>query len=458
MTRAGDESYPERTTTAASDRGVRVAAALDEYWESIRSGREIDEVQFLATHSDLAAELRVQIAVIRAMDALGGNEPRSALPPDAGHHSNPTIPGYKLGAEIHRGGQGVVYEAVQASTGRRVAVKVCHARSSSRDDELARFRREVEVLAGLCHPNIVTIHDYGAVEDCHYYAMEFIAGEPLDRWCDRWRSMGSPRELGDSIAARVAVFAKVGDAVHAAHLRGVIHRDLKPGNVRVSESGEPYVLDFGLAKLFAVEEDAAELTQTGQFIGSVPWSAPEQVDGGAARVDLRTDVYALGVMLYRGLTGRHPYDVSGSIRRVFEQIVSVEPLRPSALVPAIRGDLDVIVLKCLRKPPAERYQSADDLSRDLRHYLAGEPIEARRGSLAYLFRRRLWQRRVELAIATLAMLVVGMVCGWYWSARRAAIAAELKEEANLLGAGRLVTPRETFFWRDPFLSRPTPKR
>jgi tetratricopeptide (TPR) repeat protein/tRNA A-37 threonylcarbamoyl transferase component Bud32 len=299
---------------------------------------------------------------------------------------------------VHRGGQGVVYEAVQRSTRRRVAIKVTREGPFAGVADRARFDREVQILAQLRHSNIVAIHDSGHFAGHDYFVMDFIEGRPLDRYV----SETAGRSGAATIRAVAQLFVKVCEGVSAAHLRGVIHRDLKPGNVLVDAGGEPHILDFGLAK--HVEHDAApaaNMTVTGQFVGSLPWSSPEQA--GVDPVDVRTDVYAIGVMLYEALTGRFPYRTSGPPAQVLEAIREHEPVRPRAIRRDIDDELETIVLRCLAKDRHRRYQSAGELGRDLTHYLRGEPIDAKRDSTLYMLRKTLWRYRLAGSV------VVGLV-------------------------------------------------
>ncbi|MFN0136021.1 MAG: tetratricopeptide repeat protein [Phycisphaerae bacterium] len=308
-----------------------------------------------------------------------------------------SIPGYQIIAERQRGGQGVVYEAIQRATRRRVAIKVLHERQVGGASR-ARFEREVEILAQLRHPNIVTIHDSSQAGTRLYYVMDLIDGVAFDEF-----AAGVP----DRSPLRILpVFQKVCEAVNAAHLRGVMHRDLKPSNILVDRAGEPRVLDFGLAKsLDPSSGGSADMTETGQFLGSMMWASPEQVEAAHDRLDIRCDVYSLGVILFHSLTGQVPYPSPHTVTDVARHIRETEPLRPSAFTPAINDELETIVLKCLQKDPDRRYQSAGELGRDIGRYLAHEPIEAKRDSVIYQFRKRLRRHRAVLGVSAMIMLV-----------------------------------------------------
>ncbi|MDX2148316.1 MAG: serine/threonine-protein kinase [Planctomycetota bacterium] len=322
------------------------------------------------------------------------------------------FPGYEILKEIHRGGQGVVYQALQLATKRRVAIKVLHDNRWSGSSGRQRFEREVQILGQLNHANIVRIHDSGVTpgpSGSFYYVMDYVSGRPLDDFISTTKG-GSTKA---SIAEVVRMMIKIADAVNAAHLRGVIHRDLKPSNIRVNAEGEPIVLDFGLAKVAVpdvTEDDQPRLvTVTGQFIGSLPWASPEQAEGSTSGVDVRTDVYSLGVIMFQMLTGgKFPYEVVGNMRDVLNNIVRVEPARPSSLRRQVNDEVETIVLKCLQKEKERRYQSAGELARDLRRYLSGEPIEAKRDSVRYFIGKALRRYRYAAggAAAFAAMVVI----------------------------------------------------
>lgn len=316
------------------------------------------------------------------------------------------IPGYTVVREIHRGGQGVVYLARQDGTGRQVAIKLMREGALARASDRVRFEREIHVLAQLDNPNIVTIHDSGVVGGCAYYVMDYIAGQTLEVFVRQ-------NELG--ITETLALFAKVCSAINAAHLRGVIHRDLKPSNVRVTPEGEPHVLDFGLAKIEGVSAGESlaptQMTATGQFVGSLPWASPEQARGDSAKIDVRTDVYSLGVILYDLLTGRFPYPVTGSMPEVINRILNEAPARPGSINRQINSELDTIVLKALSKSRDQRYQTPGDLARDIERFLAGEPIEAKRDNWRYMSRKMLQRHWLGATTAFVLLAAVLLVVG-----------------------------------------------
>lgn len=379
------------------------------------------------------------------------------------------IPGYEIAREIHRGGQGVVYEALQLSTKRAVAIKVMKQGPFATLADRARFDREIETLSRLNHPNIVAVHDAGVVDGIHYFVMNYVDGAALDDAVAVLR-----RTDEGSVGAIVDLFINVCDAVHAAHLRGVIHRDLKPSNIRVDRAGAPHVLDFGLAKSTGVEAETA-MTRTGQFVGSLPWASPEQVEGVAGKIDLRTDVYSLGAILYQLLTGTPPIDVGSNLRDALDRIMFREPQRPSLVLSSSSGlrlddELDTIVLKCLSKDRERRYQSAGELSRDLRRYRSGEAIEAKRDSALYVLRKTLrrYRLRVGVAAAFLVMLVVFAVVMTFLyqrsaqlehQARQAALSASRMLGQSNVEQGRMacalgnLAEAERLLWRELFVHR-----
>ncbi|MBL8880735.1 MAG: serine/threonine protein kinase, partial [Phycisphaerales bacterium] len=399
-----------------------------------------DELERIATdaaaggdslaHLEHCADCRAAIDRIRAERALfselvGAVREGSAVPQRPAAVIE--IPGYTIYAELCRGGQGIVYRALQQSTRREVAVKVMRDGPFSGRADRARFEREVELLAQLEHPNIVAIHDSGMAAGFFYFVMDLVRGVTLDEFIagrDAAQASRSRAAHGASsanraerrlplsraeVTLRLRLFATICDAVNAAHLRGVIHRDLKPANVLVDERGTPHVLDFGLARAAARSDASLTITRTGFFVGTPLWAAPEQLDDQTGRSDLRSDVYSLGVMLYQMLTGAWPYGEARSLPEIVTAVRDVDPISPRRVRAGLDDDIETIILKCLEKDPARRYETAGAVARDVLRYLAGNAIDARRDSNWYVFRKSLNRHRRTVTATTLiaAALLIG---------------------------------------------------
>ncbi len=349
------------------------------------------------------------------------------------HTTSPPLQKYEIHNELHRGGQGVVFLATQKAARRKVAIKFLRSGPLAGSAERARFEREVQILGHIRHPAVVTIHDSGVAEGSFYYVMDYIDGLPVDEFA-RHERPEAPRALH--------IIADICDAVAAAHLRGVIHRDLKPNNILIDTEDKPHILDFGLAKLTAEDEHAAGVTQTGQFVGSLPWASPEQAEGRQADLDVRTDVYSLGVVAYQMLTGRLPYDTTGSWHDVTRRIANDAPRPMNNDGRAIDAEVETIIRKCLEKEPARRYQSAAELAADIRRHLAGEPIAARRDSAMYVLRKTLRRYRAAIIVAsgfvalfsvaavTLGVLYQSRQSEWRRAEEQTSIALEERDRAE----------------------------
>jgi WD40 repeat protein/tRNA A-37 threonylcarbamoyl transferase component Bud32 len=311
---------------------------------------------------------------------------------------------YEILREIARGGMGVVYKARQVSLNRAVALKMILAGQLADEADVRRFQLEAEAAANLDHPGIVPIFEVGQHEGQHYFSMGFVEGQSLSqRLAD---GPLPPREAA-------ALMLKVAEAIDYAHQRGVIHRDLKPGNILIDAKGHPRVTDFGLAK--RLQSDSG-LTGSGQIMGTPSYMPPEQAGGNRGEVGSVADVYALGATLYALVTGRPPFQAATPMDTVL-QVLSDEPVPPRRLNASIPRDLETICLKCLRKEPGKRYATAMSLADDLRRYLAGEPILAR--PVTRLERAVKWARRrpaiaaMSLAIALLsAGGITGILVQW----------------------------------------------
>ncbi len=329
---------------------------------------------------------------LAARDSGAGD---AAPPPDAAASSS--VSGYDLLEVIGRGGMGVVYKARQRSLGRVVAFKQVRAYLDGDPQELARFRIEAEAIAKLKHPGIVQVFDVGWRDGAPFLAMEFIDGGTLD---DRLR----PGPLPPKVAAQLV--ETIARAIEHAHAEGVIHRDLKPGNILMTRAGEPKVADFGLAKRLDIEATPGP-TRTGALIGTPSYMSPEQADGRPA--DRAVDVYALGAILYECITGRPPFQAATPLETL-EQVRREEPPRPSRLQPKIPRELQTICLKCLEKDPRRRYASAGELAEDLGRFLRGESILAR--PVGAVGRAWKWSKREPWKAALVAFGLIAVAGGF----------------------------------------------
>src|SRR5258707_10946082 len=261
---------------------------------------------------------------------------------------------YELLEQIGRGGQGVVFRARQKSLNRTVALKVINLGQWASKAHLKRFRLEAEAAARLEHPGIVPIHDVGERDGSCYFSMKFIEGGQLDEVVKR-----TPMP----IRRAVELIAKVARTVHYAHEHGILHRDIKPGNILLDQKGEPHLTDFGLARLV---ESESTVTRTMEVLGTPSYMAPEQAVGNNAAVSSTTDVYGLGAVLYQLLTGQPPF-AGGTTYETIKLLLDTEPRQPRLWNPKIDRDLSTICLKCLEKDPKRRYSSALALAEDLEH-------------------------------------------------------------------------------------------
>jgi len=346
-------------------------------------------------------------AARRAVDQAIGKPPAPGAQEADGSGWLPEhIGAYRIERRIGQGGMGVVYEALQESPRRRVAIKLLRPTEST-SERAKRFRQEAELLGRLQHPGIAQILEAGTFDLGHgpqpFFAMELVEGVDLRLYADREHL---------DVRAKLALLAKVADAVHHAHERGVVHRDLKPDNVLVDERGQPKVLDFGIARAKETSEVLSTLvTREGVLMGTLAYMAPEQLEGGV--ITARTDVFALGVLAYELLTGRLPHEIGGLELPAALHVLEKQPtVALRVLAPELRGDVDTIVTKALTREPEKRYASAAAFAADLRRHLDNLPIEARPPSRLYRFRKYARRNRSIVAIAA-TLLVAAVVSTWF---------------------------------------------
>ena len=365
-----------------------------------------------------------------------------------------TIGDFLLIRQIGSGATGIVYLAHQQHPARVVALKVLRQEFVASVVQ-RRFEIEAELLGHLHHPGIAQIYAAhpGDATTPPYIAMELVSGPPLTEFADSRRL---------SLPDRVELVALACDAVQHAHQRGVIHRDLKPGNILVNEEGQPKVLDFGVARAVGGQISLTTIeTQTGQLVGTLPYMSPEQVEAAPEAIDTRTDIHALGVILFRVLTGRLPFGHDDPpLPELARRIVQDDAPRLSAVDPALRGDLDVIVSRALAKDKERRYASAAGLANDLRRYLAGQPIAASADSAWYLLRRQIGRYRLALAASAAVAIALAALAIYanFQRVRADRVNRQVEESlsTSTIERGRLLSLTgnlpiaEEFVWRELF--------
>ena len=339
---------------------------------------------------------------------------------------------YELLEEIGRGGQGVVYRAHQKSLNRTVALKVIGLGYWATEAHLKRFRREAEAAASLDHSGIVPIYEVGEREGSCYFSMKFVEGGQLDE---------AARRAPISIRQASELIAKVARTVHYAHKHGILHRDIKPGNILLDAKGEPLLTDFGLARLVETE---STVTRTMDVLGTPSYMAPEQAVGNNAAVSSATDIYGLGAVLYQLLTGHAPF-AGGTTYETIKLLLDTEPRPPRLLNRKIDRDLSTICLKCLEKDPKRRYSSALALAEDLEHWLKHEPIRAHRTGI--FTRGRKWARR-NPSTAALITLLVALAVGLGVSVWKRVSAAPMSKSVAVLPFENLSHDPDTAYFAD----------
>lgn len=449
----------EADTEHAGD--AELAEVLDGYLAAVEAGEAVDPQRLLEEHPAVASRLRVCLAGLGLVEQEGRalrGEPRK-------EDTAPRVLGdYRLLRQIGRGGMGVVYEAEQTSLGRRVALKVLPFAATLDPRQLQRFQAEAQAAAALQHPNIVPVYAVGCEQGVHYYAMQLIEGRTLAAVIENERrpqvptpdsmpngtatqrlrpnastvassapSAATHSASASSVSAdRIREFVRLGvqaaEALDHAHRFGIVHRDIKPGNLLLDDQGRLWVADFGLA-LFRPDQ---RLTQTGDLVGTLRYMSPEQARAQRGLVDHRTDVYALGATLYELLTLRPLWD-GADTQTLLNQIALHDPVPPRRLNPAIGRDLEVILLKAVARNADERYATAQEFADDLNNFLEDRPIKARPPTVSQQFTR--WAKRhrqlVTAVLVGMVLAVVGLTIatGLVWRAltEQTRTAGELRE-------------------------------
>ena len=397
-----DARVPDSNQNMSQEHQQVLETVMAEYLEKLDSGNAPDPAAYLEAYPQLVDELST---FFRNHHWLGVNSP-----PDASSLLGAKIGPYQIEREIARGGMGVVYQAHQEGLDRRVALKLISGGVLAGKEERSRFRLEAEAAARLDHPGIISIFDIGSWRGYEYFSMAFIDGPTLQTHVDS-------RDLTYEQIANL--LRDVADAVHYAHRAGIIHRDLKPDNILINADGYPLVADFGLAK---THRGGSILTQTGQVLGTPHYMSPEQASGDRSS-DTSSDIYSLGAILYAMLTGQPPHK-GESAAQILRSLAENEPPAPRQIRKDVPVDLENICLRAMRPEPVARYETAEDIARDLERYLSGEPIQAGSSGLldrmAREFRRdqhqtsfKTWDRALE-SIGFIVFIAHLLMYGWQW--------------------------------------------
>lgn len=394
----------------------RIDEIVGEVIDRCARGELVDFDAIGVAHPELMPELGARLDLVRAVEKAHGQHDREPPPDqDALGQRDPdlrflqdALPDYQILERYDHGGQGVVYRADHLATKRPVAIKILLDGPIAPQRWKLRLRREAELVARLQHPNIAAVYDSGELEARPYIIMEFINGLPIDEYV-RWHRLPIP--------ATIRLCRTVAEAISVAHQNGVIHRDIKPSNILVDMEGIPHIVDFGLAKDLWESDGDASLSLEGQVLGTLPYLSPEQARGEPESVDVRSDIYSLGVVLYQLISGSLPYRTDGRRQDALANILFGEPRRLRGLRQSqsdssghrgerINDDTEKVIFKALEKSPARRYQSAAALADDLGRLLTGDAVEAKRASNLYVLRKMLRKYRTHASVFLVLLLIL----------------------------------------------------
>lgn len=385
---------PSGAEPLGSGDNVALEEVLDQYLAELAAGESPDQQSYLRAHPELADALKGVFKTLEFVEATSRSLSASALEADQ------VLGDFRIVKEIGRGGMGVVYEAVQTSLDRRVALKILPSTAVLSDTASERFNREAATAGRLHHTNIVPVYAVGEEQGIPYYAMQFIEGDSLSQELRRIR--GESARPDQAWYRRVARWGRqVADALAYAHEQGIVHRDIKPSNLLLDARDNVWVTDFGLARADA----QASITVSGDVVGTVRYMSPEQTAGGRSPIDARSDVYSLGATLYELLALKPAFD-GDSREGVLNQIATVQPRPLRQMNREIPRDLETIVAKCMEKDRARRYQNAADVADDCRRFAAGEPIRARRTPVVVKVARFVNRRRLPFSAAAVIGLLI----------------------------------------------------
>jgi len=368
---------------------------LDHYLQELAEGRTPDQQDYLRTYPELTDALRGLFRTLDFVETTTRTLIAGRL--EEGQH----LGEYRIVSEIGRGGMGVVYQAVQTSLNRQVALKVLASGALLSENALTRFTREATLAASLHHTNIVPVYAVGNEQEIHYYAMQYIEGQSLSEFMKE--RAGADAAPGGEYFEQIAAWGRqAADALAYAHGKGIRHRDIKPSNLLIDRSRNLWITDFGLARA----DSDATITQSGDVIGTARYMSPEQARGGKSVLDERTDIYSLGATLYELLALKPAFD-GESRDQILGEIIRAEPIPLRRVRRSIPRDLETIVAKCMEKERHRRYATAADLAEDCRRVVAGEPIRARRTPFLIKAARYLGRHRTAaVGILVVAVLVV----------------------------------------------------
>jgi len=377
----------------------KLALLLTELADRVQRGEPVDISKVCEEYPEHASELRYLWGTVLVTEAVGANQ---ALTSSAGEGEAmawpPQLPfpigDYELIEQVGQGGMGIVFRARQMSLGREVAIKMIQQDRLNSPEDHQRFLAEAEATARLEHPGIVQVYEVGQFDGTPFFSMQFVRGQTLAQ-----RLRNGP--IGQRQAA--ALIANVSRAIDYAHKQGILHRDIKPSNILLDEHGNAKVTDFGLAKFFHAND---HLTRTGAILGTPSYMSPEQASGRSSQLGPASDVYSLGTVLYHALTGRPPL-VADSPLELALKILEQEPIPPRVLEPKIDRDLEMVVIRCLQKPPDLRYSTAGELAADLEAFLRDEPVLARSGRFTQVLARVLRETHHAAVLENWGLL-------WMW--------------------------------------------